>query len=74
VFLLAPAFRSLWIRPERSSRGAGAYQIDALEQRRDAERIEAVEVEAAQGVAVPDLDFLLEGSAPYRDPGRARRY
>src|SRR6266508_4480326 len=65
VFLLAPPFvRRLGFVLNDSRRRAGAHQIHGLEQRRDPERIEPLEVEAAQGVAVPDLDVLLQQDRP----------
>src|SRR5206468_1465933 len=49
-------------RPRLSGRlpAVLASPASGLQQRRDPHRIEAIEVEAAQGVAVADLDFLLQ--------------
>src|SRR5262245_28436115 len=65
VLRLAPALVGrprLVLRDLR--RGARAHHVHGLQQGRDAHRIEAVEIERAQGVAVADLDFLLEQNRP----------
>src|SRR5947208_1106270 len=38
----------------------GPYQINSLQQRRDAQRIQAVKIEAAQGIGIQDVYRLLQ--------------
>src|SRR6266853_796628 len=65
VLLLTPALvRRLGLVLNDFRRRAGAHEIHGLEQRRHPKRIQVLEVEATQGVAVADLDLLLHQDRP----------